>query len=375
MPPAMPGEGETPHPKSLAATNRSALDLVSNLRGILAWFDCIRAADRDKPPDPKPSWWDGYATSQDWRIYIGPGREVPNRHDRITFTRRGAEQAINFLLARMDGHEEKWKILTEALPIAPANQSRFAACKSSLRNLAGMLSGAQMGDRLHYCVVPEEWHIAHPMPGIWTPEPETEEERTEQDRVEAVFIAALRRKGKDKSPKLSPAEKRKITTIRKDARRIRDARLARNEAAAEQAAKDGRITPEQHEWLGKLREHWRHEIKRWRLGEADIRALIAWLEAKPGKGAAGSAARADPEAESDAIDDFDLALLAFLNKRPTLRRRISEISPAAGPQDRKAIGARVRKLHRLGYLDCPPGSRSGAAILPKGVEALRPPPR
>ncbi|MCC6228379.1 MAG: hypothetical protein IT432_04040 [Phycisphaerales bacterium] len=74
-----------------------------------------------------------------------------------------------------------------------------------------------------------------------------------------------------------------------------------------------------------------------------------------------------------AIDEHDAALLAFLNRNPSLRRKVSDVLPDKGPQDRKAIAKRLRKMadRTLPLVDYPKDGRSGVAILPAGIEALK----
>jgi hypothetical protein len=78
-------------------------------------------------------------------------------------------------------------------------------------------------------------------------------------------------------------------------------------------------------------------------------------------------------AGAEAIDEHDVALLTFLNQRPNLRRKVSDVLPSKGPQDRKAIASRLRKLadRALPLVDYPKIERSGVVILPAGVEALK----
>lgn len=77
-------------------------------------------------------------------------------------------------------------------------------------------------------------------------------------------------------------------------------------------------------------------------------------------------------AEADAIDEHDVALLAFLNRKPNVRRKVADVLPERGPQDRKAVAKRLRKLANRTppLVDYPKDGRSGVAILPAGVEAL-----
>lgn len=78
-------------------------------------------------------------------------------------------------------------------------------------------------------------------------------------------------------------------------------------------------------------------------------------------------------AGAEAIDEHDAALLEFLNRSPTLRRKVSDVLPEKGPQDRKAVAKRLRKLadRTPPLVDYPKNGRSGVAILPAGAEALK----
>jgi len=75
----------------------------------------------------------------------------------------------------------------------------------------------------------------------------------------------------------------------------------------------------------------------------------------------------------EAIDEHDAALLAFLNRTPGLRRNVSDVLPDNGPQDRKSVAKRLRKLadRNPPLVDYPKDRRSGVVILPAGVEALK----
>ncbi|MBX3404144.1 MAG: hypothetical protein KF699_12100 [Phycisphaeraceae bacterium] len=75
----------------------------------------------------------------------------------------------------------------------------------------------------------------------------------------------------------------------------------------------------------------------------------------------------------EAIDEHDAALLAFLNRNPSLRRKVSDVLPDKGPQDRKAVAKRLRKLadRTPPLVDYPKDGRSGVVILPAGSEALK----
>jgi hypothetical protein len=76
---------------------------------------------------------------------------------------------------------------------------------------------------------------------------------------------------------------------------------------------------------------------------------------------------------AEALDGPDLSLLAFLNRTPLQRRKISDVLPDDGPQDRKAVAKRLRRLAERTppLVDFPKTRRSGVAILQAGVEALK----
>ena len=80
-----------------------------------------------------------------------------------------------------------------------------------------------------------------------------------------------------------------------------------------------------------------------------------------------------PPAGAEAIDEYDVALLAFLNQTPNMRRKVSDVMPVKGPQDRKAVSNRLRKLADQipPLVDYPKGGRTGVAILVAGVDALK----
>jgi hypothetical protein len=361
---------QLPHPQSLAATSRAAFDLVGNLRAVLDWFDCIRAADRDVQPIPLPWWWDGYATSDIWRMHFGRSEE-PNRSHRITFARMQTEEAIDFLIAKRFGPESKWKLLTDSLRIPTAEHYRFAACENSLRNLKSMIGGGA-GNQLFYQVPPEDWHLEKPLPNVWTPMPETEEERTQESQIDAVLFDVFRRTKRFKPGfVLPPAAQRKLAAIRMRVTEARTIRHARNEVAEKRAADAGHVLQEEHDRLARLREGWRKEIQRWRLAEGDVRGLIAWLEAPPSKHAARSPAQEVEADPGDAVTQDEIVILRLLASRPQFRPALTDVLPDAGVRGRKAIGERVRRLHDLGYVHFPPRSRSGVSILPKGLEFLK----
>jgi len=113
-----------------------------------------------------------------------------------------------------------------------------------------------------------------------------------------------------------------------------------------------------------------------------LRMAAVSKQSGPPKGGGDNGAKpaTPPDGDGEAIDERDVMILAFLNRKPGLRRRATDVLPEDGPQDRKAIGLRLRKLaDRTPPLvdypkqgkDHPKCKRSGVAILPAGVDALR----
>lgn len=78
-------------------------------------------------------------------------------------------------------------------------------------------------------------------------------------------------------------------------------------------------------------------------------------------------------AAAEAIDEHDAALLAFLNRTPSLRRKVSDVLPDTGPSDRKAIAKRLRKLadRTPPLVNYPKGQHGKIEILPAGIEMLK----
>lgn len=91
-----------------------------------------------------------------------------------------------------------------------------------------------------------------------------------------------------------------------------------------------------------------------------------------GAGDSGGAKPKTLPAGAEPIDEHDVALLAFLNRNPSMRRKVSDVLPERGPQDRKAVAKRLRKLadRKPPLVDYPKKARSGVAILPAGEAAL-----
>lgn len=86
----------------------------------------------------------------------------------------------------------------------------------------------------------------------------------------------------------------------------------------------------------------------------------------------------EPAGADVGLDDPDVALLEFLNRTPGLRRKVSDVLPDRGPQDRKAVGKRLRKLadRTPPLVDYPKDEkgnrpRNGVMILPAGVARLK----
>ena len=85
---------------------------------------------------------------------------------------------------------------------------------------------------------------------------------------------------------------------------------------------------------------------------------------------AGPPAGAEAGENAPVIDESDVALLQFLARRPNLRRRVSDVLPEDGPQDRKAIGKRLTRLAGLKPPLVDKNSR-GVAITAAGLESLQ----
>ncbi|QOJ18612.1 MAG: hypothetical protein HRU76_13920 [Phycisphaeraceae bacterium] len=106
--------------------------------------------------------------------------------------------------------------------------------------------------------------------------------------------------------------------------------------------------------------------------------IDAGIQLAPPAGARGDAggnddARPPALPTAAAIEENDVAILEFLNRTPSLRRKIADVLPDEGPGDRKAVARRLRKLadRTPPLVDYPLRGRSGVAILPAGVEALK----
>jgi hypothetical protein len=93
----------------------------------------------------------------------------------------------------------------------------------------------------------------------------------------------------------------------------------------------------------------------------------------PAGGGDNSDKKPDAPVGADAIDEADLAILAFLNRNPSLRRKVSDVLPETGPGDRKAIAKRLRKLadRPTPLVEYPRGQHGKVAILPAGIEHVR----
>jgi len=119
---------------------------------VLDGFAILRAADRSEPPDPVPSWWDGYVTDPDWIAHGGVAGESPNHDHRVAWAGRRVTLTVKRLL-------NKWDSLTAPISIDEhTERPTFEACRHSLRNLCGWLESP--GDlRLRYGVIPEQRHL------------------------------------------------------------------------------------------------------------------------------------------------------------------------------------------------------------------------
>lgn len=76
---------------------------------------------------------------------------------------------------------------------------------------------------------------------------------------------------------------------------------------------------------------------------------------------------------AEAIDESDVAILAFLGRNPTLRRKVSDVMPDSGPTDRKAISKRLRRMADQAppLVEYPKGKHGKVAILLAGIEILK----
>ena len=75
------------------------------------------------------------------------------------------------------------------------------------------------------------------------------------------------------------------------------------------------------------------------------------------------------EAAEILLDDFDVAVLQYLNESPSVAKSQEDI--AAGAKiGRKAVGERLKQLREVGYVARPEGKKSKDAITPKGIERL-----
>ena len=106
------------------------------------------------------------------------------------------------------------------------------------------------------------------------------------------------------------------------------------------------------------------------------RALELATEKMARKLGAGDNGNTNPFAlpsSAEAIDEHDAALLEFLNRNPSLRRKVCDVLPDSGPGDRKAIARRLRAMaDRVPPLVAyPKGKQGKVAILPAGIEMLK----
>ncbi len=259
------------HPNSLAETNRAAHDLAGHLKGALDWFDALRAADRNEPPDPLPHWWEGYMKDHDWLMLYRDDRGPATPEGRLRYLRRKVELHIHRLTSDKDGI---WSKLVDPIPIGADDRYLYAACKESLRNLDGLLGPG--GLRKVYGVIPDERHLASKIPGVWDPESKTSGEALAEKRLYRAMWAF------DKaSPDQKKTFERRLAIAKGVRNRLRNARDARNEAGAKNARKLGLVDSETLKRELFERESTKEDIKRWRLGEADVRRLLTFLISAP----------------------------------------------------------------------------------------------
>jgi hypothetical protein len=111
-----------------------------------------------------------------------------------------------------------------------------------------------------------------------------------------------------------------------------------------------------------------------RLHDGFVSRFDAWIDrVETFLSIGASASDAGDAVPVNAIDENDASILAFLNRAPNLRRKVSDVLPDKGPQDRKAVAARLRKLadRTPALVDYPKRGRTGVVILPAGVAALK----
>jgi hypothetical protein len=246
----------------MAATDASARELAHKVQAILAWFEAVRAADRDTPPIPVPDWWDGYVRDPEWLMQIRGLRQTAARETRLIWASFKARGAIDVVLG-------KWSALTEPIRVRASERPLFKACEEGLRHLGGVLQ--------RDLVVPDERHLAEPLPGVWELEGETDAEGDARENVYDLLFSMPRKKRVGKA-----AEKREFHAATARLAKLTEARTERNRERAAKARHEGCVTAAELEERKVGRHQLQEKLRAWRLREADVRRLLAWLNGTPG---------------------------------------------------------------------------------------------
>jgi hypothetical protein len=260
-----------PKPGSLAATDWAARGLYIRLKGILEWFDWLRRADFDEPGDTKPQWWDHFDQHPKWRKRLGQDMRPVSYADRVSFTCLMARNAIAETALTVEGLD-CWMRLTDPIPKTPMLEQHLKSAVAALRYLRGALDNNHKGPRLRYGVVPDERHLAVPLPGTWSG---TEEMGT--DEIAANKDVDSCRKEHAKKHNSDATLAAKLQAARERSTRLRDERHKRNDDAESHARENGLATPEELRKIQYAREQWRETIVDWNLRVAAVQKLIDYL--------------------------------------------------------------------------------------------------
>lgn len=254
----------TADPASLAATDRAAHDLAANLRDVLGWFDALRAADSDQAPEPVPPWWDGYIRDTLW--IAGRGSPIPSPAERVRWVSGRTLDATDTVL-------NCWERLSGVIPFTDSERRKANAARESLSNMRGILFPMQPRMGLRSGAIPAHWHLETPIPEVWEQEPESEAERTALHEAQnAAFDVAI-------NDGAAKGAQKRLEQANAKLQRLARERGKRNDARREKARREGLVTAEERAELVAARSWWAEQIKRWELGEKDLRELLAVLTA------------------------------------------------------------------------------------------------
>lgn len=254
----------TADPASLAATDRAAHDLAANLRDVLGWFDALRAADSDQAPEPVPPWWDGYIRDTLW--IAGRGSPIPSPAERVRWVSGRTLDATDTVL-------NCWERLSGVIPFTDSERRKANAARESLRNLRGILDPMQPRLGLRLGAIPARWHRDTPIPSVWELEPQSEAERAALNKAQnAAFDVAI-------NDGAAKGAQKRLEQANAKLQRLARERGKRNDARREKARREGLVTAEERAELVAARSWWAEQIKRWELGEKDLRELLAVLTA------------------------------------------------------------------------------------------------